>query len=192
MFHYKEFQMKKGLSICLMAIAVVLLTVSCGGTPAAQQDPNIPEWLNDIPPEDVLWGIGAAKQSSIQLSMTAAEARARTSIARQLKLKVDNMFTDYNRDAGTVNNQASLALVENIDRQLTSMQLNGAQPKKRWQAPDGTWWFLVEMKKADAKTAIDQLFKSEAASYAEFKADEALRIMDTQLAKQEKPVLVNE
>jgi hypothetical protein len=192
MFYYKEFQMKKGLSICLMAIAIVLLAASCGGAPAAQQESTTPPWLNDFPPEDALWGIGTAKQSSEQMSMTTAEARARTSIARQLSVKVDAMLTDYMRDAGTVGSQTALSLQEDISRQLTSMQLNGAQPKQRWKAPDGTWWYLVEYKLSDAKASLAAVFTSEEARYAEFKTEEALRMMDSQLAKQEKPVPVNE
>jgi hypothetical protein len=173
-----------------MLMTVVLLAASCGGAPAAQQDPNTPPWLNDLPPEDALWGIGNAKQSSVQMSMTMAEARARTSIARQLNSKVDDMLTDYMRDAGTVDSQTALSLQENINRQITSMQLNGARPIQRWQAPDGAWWYLVEYKISDARTALAPMFTSEEARYAEFKAEEALRMLDDQLAKQEKPVPV--
>jgi hypothetical protein len=182
--------MKKGFSICLMAVVVVLLAVSCGGSPAAQQDPNTPLWLNDFPPEDAIWGIGSARQSSTQMSMTTAEARARTSVARQLNTKVEAMFTDYMRDAGTVDSQTALSLQEDVGRQITSMQLNGARPIQRWQAPDGAWWYLVEYKLSDARAALAPVFTSEEARYAEFKADEALRMLDTQLAKQEKPVQV--
>jgi hypothetical protein len=188
----KEFVMKRSLSICFMAIAVVLLAASCGGSPDAEQDPNIPVWLNDFPPEDALWGIGSAKQSSGQLSMNTAEARARTSIARQLNVKVDAMFTDYMRDAGTVGSQTALSLQEDVSRQITSMQLNGSRPIKRWQAPDDTWWYLVEYKISDARAALAPMFTSEEARYAEFKAEEALRMLDAQLAKQEKPVPVYE
>jgi hypothetical protein len=190
MFYYKEFVMKKGLSMCLMMIAIVLLAASCASAPAAQQDPNTPPWLNDFPPEDALWGIGSAKQSSSQLSMNTAEARARTSVARQLNTKVDAMFTDYMRDAGTVGSQTALSLQEDVSRQITSMQLNGARPIQRWQAPDGAWWYLVEYKISDAKAALAPMFTSEEARYAEFKADEALRILDAQLARQEKPTPV--
>jgi hypothetical protein len=184
--------MKKGLSICLMTLVVILSAANCGGAPAAQQDPNTPPWLNDFPPEDALWGIGSAKQSSPQLAMNTAEARARTSVARQLNTRVDAMFTDYMRDAGTVGSQAALSLQEDVSRQITSMQLNGARPIQKWQAPDGAWWYLVEYKISDAKTALAPMFTSEEARYAEFKADEALRILDSQLARQEKPVPVYE
>jgi hypothetical protein len=184
--------MKKGFSICLMVLAVVFLAVSCGSAPAPQQEATTPSWLNDLPPEDVIWGIGTAKQSSPQMSMTTAEARARTSIARQLNTKVEAMFTDYMRDAGTVGSQTALSLQEDVSRQITSLQLNGAQPIKKWSAEDGTWWFLVEFKISDAKAAISNVFNSESAQFAEFKADQALQMLDAQLAKQEKPVLVTE
>jgi hypothetical protein len=177
-----------------MVIAFVLLAAGCGGAPAPQpaNDPNLPEWLNDFAPEDVLWGIGSAKQSSDQMSMTTAEARARTSIARQLNAKVEAMFTDYMRDAGTVGSQTALSLQEDVGRQITSMQLNGSRPIKRWKAPDGTWWYLVEYRVSDAKAAMNTVFNSEAAQFAEFKADEALRLLDAQLARSEKPIQVSE
>jgi hypothetical protein len=186
--------MKKRNCVCFVVIAFVVLMAGCGGSPPPQtiNDPNIPEWLNDFPPEDVLWGIGSAKQSSEQMSMTTAEARARTSLARQLNAKVDAMFTDYMRDAGTVGSQTALSLQEDVSRQVTSMQLNGARPIKRWKAQDGTWWFLVEYKVSDARAAISTVFNSEAAQFAEFKADEALRLMDAQLATSERPIQVSE
>jgi hypothetical protein len=187
--------MKKRVSICISLIVVALL-LGCASTPApaakAYSDPNSPEWLNNFPPEDAIWGIGSAKQSSDQMSMTTAEARARTSIARQLNTKVEAMFTDYMRDAGTTGSQTALSLQEDVSRQVTSLQLNGARPIQRWKSPEGTWWYLVEYKISDAKAALGSVIDSEAARFAEFKADDALRMLDAQLAKNEKPVAVNE
>jgi hypothetical protein len=186
--------MKKRNCVFFAAFVLALLAAGCGSAPSSQEikDPNIPEWINDFAPEDVLWGIGTAKQSSDQMSMTTAEARGRTSIARQLNAKVDAMFTDYMRDAGTAGSQTALSLQEDISRQVTSMQLNGARPIKRWKAPDNTWWYLVEYKVSDARAAVGAMVDSEAARYAEFKADEALRMLDAQLAKSEKVEPVSE
>jgi hypothetical protein len=187
--------MKKGLFLCLTVLAAALLAVSCGSAPAPsaqQSDPNTPPWLNDFAPEDVIWGIGSAKQSSDQMSLTMAETRARAGIARQLNARIEDMITDYTRDAGTAASQAALSLQEVITRQVTAMQLNGARPIQKWKAPDGAWWYLVEYKKADAQAALKNIIDSEAARYAEFKAGEALRMLDAQLAKNEKPVVVND
>ena len=176
----------------LVPAALFMALLSCGGAPEPRENRNVPEWISDFAPEDSLWGIGSARQSSDSFSMTTAEARARTSIARQLNAKVDAMFIDYMRDAGTVGSQPALSLQEDVSRQVTSMQLNGARPIKRWKAPDNTWWYLVEYKISDARAALNSVFDSEAARYTEFKAEEALRMLDEQLAKSEKPLQVGE
>jgi hypothetical protein len=186
------------LSFCLMA--AVLMVVACAATPAAapapaapaaSRDPNLPEWLDDFPPEDAIWGIGTAKQSSESMSMTTAENRARVAVARQLNQKVQNMFTDYNLDAGNAGKQANSSLQEEVSRLLTNADLSGARPVKRWKAPDGTWWYLVEYKKSDAKKTVAGILVNEEAAYAQFKSQQALQMMDAQFAKNEKPLQVD-
>jgi len=185
--------MKKAFSI-LLVLSLVFMAVACKSAPTSTTTgpTTTPEWLNDFPPEDVLWGIGVAKQSSPTMSMTTAEARARVAVARQLNTKVQAMFTDYNLDAGNVNAQANASLQEDVSRQITNMDVSGAQPVKKWQAPDGTWWFLVELKKSDAKAAVASILRNEEAAFAQFKAQQALDMLDAQLAKQEKTLQVNQ
>jgi hypothetical protein len=180
----------KKLAVVLVCLLTVL-AIGCGSTAPDTRvnDPNVPEWLNDFPPEDALWGIGSAKQSTDNMSMQIAEARARQNIANQLNVEVQGMITDYARDAGTIDNQTSLALVETVSRQVTNANLSGATPITRWRAPNGAWWYRVQLKKADAARAAADIIDSEAARYSEFKAMEALKLMDAQLAKKnDKPV----
>jgi hypothetical protein len=177
--------------VCLMAV----LAAGCKSTPPDTRvsDPDVPAWLNEFPPEDVLWGIGTAKQSTENMSMTMAEARARQNIANQLSVEVQGMITDYARDAGTINDQTSLALAETVSRQVTQTTLTGASPITKWRSPGGTWWFRVQLKKSDAARAAADIIDSEAARYAEFKSMEALKLMDAQLAKKnDRPVPVTE
>ena len=183
--------MKKLCSVLLVAL-LVFMVAACGSSPKSTGPTTTPEWLNDFPTEDVIWGIGIAKQSSASMSMTTAEARARVAIARQLSTKVQAMFTDYNLDAGNVNNQANSSLQEDVSRQITNMDVSGARPIKRWEAPDGTWWFLVEMKKSDAKNQVSSILGNQEAAFAQFKAKQALDMLDAQLDKSEKPFQVND
>jgi len=177
------------LSFSLMIVSCATTTTAAAPSPAAAAVPT-PPWLNDFPPDDVIWGIGTAKQSSMTMSMTTAEARARVAIARQLNTKVEAMFTDYNLDAGNVRNQANSSLQEDVSRQVTNMDVTGAKPIQRWQAPDGTWWYLVEMKKSDAKNQMASILGNQEAAFAQFKAKQALDMLDAQLAKNDKPVRV--
>jgi len=183
----------KKISLILLVLSLAFALVACASKPTSTTTgpTTTPEWLNDFPPEDALWGIGVAKQSSTSMSMTTAEARARVAVARQLQTKVQAMFTDYNLDAGNVRNQANSSLQEDVSRQITNMDISGARPIKRWQSPDGTWWFLVEMKKSDAKAQVSSILRNEEASYAQFKAQEALKYMDSQLAKNERPLQID-
>jgi hypothetical protein len=185
--------MKKAFSI-LLVLTMVLMAVACKSTPAGgKSSSNAPDWWNEIrPPEDVLWGDGMAKQSSPSMSMTTAEARARVSIARQLNTLVQAMFVDYNLDAGNANNLANTTLQENVSRQITNMNVSGAVPIKRTEAPDGTYYYRIEMKKSDAKTAIASILRNEEATYAQFKTQQALQYLDTQLANSNGTLQVND
>jgi hypothetical protein len=184
----------KKIYVIFLALFFVFMAIACKSSPTSTTTgpTTTPEWLNDFPPEDVLWGIGIAKQSSAQMSMTTAEARARVAVARQLDTKVQAMFTDYNMDAGTVSNQANASMQEDVSRQITNMNISGARPIKRWEAPDGTWWYLVEFKKSDAKNAVASILGNQEAAFAQFKAQQALQMLDSQLAKNEKPYQISE
>jgi len=184
--------MKRVCSI-LLVLSLALMMAACGSSPSSSGPgpTTTPEWLNDFPPEDVIWGIGTAKQSSPSMSMTTAEARARVAIARQMSTKVQAMFTDYNLDAGNVNNQANASMQEDVSRQITNMDVSGARPVKRWESPDGTWWYLVELKKSDAKSSVASILGNQEAAFAEFKAQQALQMLDAQLSKNDKALQVN-
>jgi len=185
----------KKISLILLILAVGFALMGCATKKDAKQSlgsaEDVPPWLNDFPGDDVIWGIGSAKQSSESMSMTTAEARARVAVARQLQTKVQAMFTDYNLDAGNVRNQANSSLQEDVSRQITNIDISGAKPIKRWKGKDGTWWYLVEIKKSEVKNQVSSILKNEEATYAQFKTQQALQILDTQLSKNEKPLQVD-
>ncbi|MDR1399797.1 MAG: LPP20 family lipoprotein [Treponema sp.] len=191
----------KGVSAIAVLALLGLVMVGCasspqssgsGSTPQATHDPTLPAWIDDLPPEDVLWGIGAAKQSSMSMSRTTARNRAVVDIARQIDSRVKAMFTDYNRDAGTTSSQANLSLQEDVSRTLTDVDLSGTETNANWTAPDGTYWIRVSYPKANLLKTAEQIFDSEAARYAEFKADQALAIMENELSRSERPQGVRE
>ncbi|MDR2364080.1 MAG: hypothetical protein LBD65_06660 [Spirochaetaceae bacterium] len=186
---------KKKLSgVFLGFMCMTLVLISCKSSPQTQslkiKDENIPEWINDFPPDDVLWGIGSSKSSIDTLAMETAELRARQDISRQLTVITDGLIETFAQEAGSTDTQAALEYKQSVGRGLTSANLTGAVPVKRWRSPDGTWWYQIQMSKADAAKVASGIVENEASLYAQFKAQNALQKMDDLLAKKKSAPIV--
>ena len=170
-----------------IAILVLAFVSGCGSAPAAQQQqavsPTAPEWIDELPPEDAFWGIGIAKLQNENLAMETATTRAQRDVARQISTLVQSLLTDYAKESGLVDNSRSIQSIENISRNLVNVNLSGAVPNARKRMPDGTWWVRVAIKKADAQKAVNTVVDNEMADFAEFKAEQALKMLDSELGK---------
>jgi hypothetical protein len=137
-------------------LLVVLFVATLGVTVEAQQAPS---WMNEMPPDGVLWGVGIAKQSSLGFSKTMAEARARQSIAGQLESCVNSALTDHTEDTTTGVNMVSTSMQEGILRVISSAQLAGSKVINVFQASDGTYYCRIQYSKEEAKRWIRELLK---------------------------------
>ena len=178
--------MKKGI-ILLLIIVLAIFAFGCksAGEKRIEKDPNIASFVANPPiDEKYIYGIGSAKLASTSESLSTSDARARTDIALKLDVEVKAMINDYQRTSGTVTNQAAgLEFVENVSQQLTKANLRGVEVVKREQTADGAYWALARLSKADAAKAAADVLETEASRYAEFKAMEALKMMEHQLNK---------
>jgi hypothetical protein len=144
---------------------------------------DAPKWADEMPPEDAFWGIGIARLQNESLAQQTATSRARQDAAGQLSVLVQGMLTDYAREAGTLNDSTSIQFIETVGRDLINANLSGAVPNARERMSDGTWWVRVALNKADAQKAVNDVVDNEAARFAEFKAQEALKMLDQKLAE---------
>ena len=178
--------MKKAYLV-ILGLLVVLMVVGCGNKPdTLKDDVNIPKFVASPPTDSkYIFGVGNAKFSNnSSQAMQAADARARTDLANKLSTEVQAMIIDYSRIAGTENNStANLTFYESISRQLTNATLRGVEVVERDRTKDGTYWTLVRISKEDAAQVAAEVIESEASRYAEFKAMEALKMMEAQLNK---------
>ncbi|MDR0404014.1 MAG: hypothetical protein LBH35_10565 [Treponema sp.] len=177
--------MKKTIGIVLIAAAVFM---ACASKPPTVSDSDMPPWINEQPPEGMLWGIGVSSNAQQNMRLTMADSAARQDLARQLQVLAQGMVTDYAREAGGIDNTAAMQFQESVSRQIAQANIQGAVRDLVWTSPDKkTLWMRLRLSKEDAaKTAADQAQKaieSEAARYAEFKAMDALRMMDQQIDK---------
>ncbi|MFP3090715.1 hypothetical protein LQZ21_10355 [Treponema sp. TIM-1] len=189
--------MKRTYVVFLGFICAALVLISCKSSPNTQslkiKDENIPEWINDFPPEGLLWGIGSAKSSIDSLAMETAELRARQDISRQLTVITDGLIETFAQEAGSTDSQAALEYKQSVARGLTSANLVGAIPVKRWKAPDGTWWYQIQIDKSAAAQVAAGIVENEASLYAQFKAQNALQKMDDLLDKKKSvPIIVTD
>ena len=177
--------MKKVTVVMLIA---ALVFMGCASKPVAVSDPDMPPWINEQPPEGTLWGIGVYSNIQQNMRLTMADSAARQDLARQLQVLAQGMVTDYAREAGGIDNTAAMQFQESVSRQIAQANIQGAVRDLVWTTADKkTLWMRLKLSKEDAaKTAAAEAQKaieSEAARYAEFKAMDALKMMDQQLEK---------
>ena len=183
----KELNMKKAyisvLGIFMVLLALTAIGCKSSGEKRIENNANFPSFVSSPPSDnDYLFGIGSSILSDTGRAREQADSQARTDIALQLDVQVQAMIVDYYRSAGTVSNQAAeLAFYESVSRQLTQANLSGVQVVSREQTADGRVWTLSRLNKADAARAAAEILETEASRFAEFKAGEALRMMEAQL-----------
>jgi len=164
----------KKLYVFLCVIAAVMMMAACGSSPKASSDKStnasstsqsgrkvnssIPQSIRDTLtniPEDVLIGVGTAKMSTLNMSRTTSQTRARAELSRQMDTVVRDMVRDYT--AGSeVDPSAVLSFQENITVALSQAKLTGSIPIAEDEDAKGNYWTAVSLSKTSAVTEINQ------------------------------------
>jgi len=181
---YKEFAMKKNVIVISALLALVLLAgCASGGGEKVKERRDLPDWfLNPPVSEDVIYGLGMAKMSSDSLSRDTAIARARKDVALQVSTRVQSMMTDYAQEAGAEDNTQTINFVESITKQVADVELRNAVTEKVYASVDGNWFAMVSYPKGQFTEDVAKIFsRNEDAAFAEFKADQALKMLDSSI-----------
>jgi hypothetical protein len=141
--------------------------------PAPQESGLYPRFVSDAvgknAPEDVLVGIGVAKMSTLNLSRTTAQSRARDEITRQLNTISQSMVRDYAAGAESARDAANYQ--EAFTLQVSRADISGARVVVEDRDADGRLWCVVYLSKNDVFERIKQ-----AAAAAKLKAPQAASI----------------
>jgi hypothetical protein len=152
--------MKKTLFMLSLAAAAFLM-ISCGTTKEAAKAESFektkapahkvigaegveqPDWVNapPVPDDNGLYGVGSAKMSSKQYSLSAAQLAARTNLAYELKVEITATATKVGKDTGMA--QDAINGFEEKMRQSTDQMLQGSRQVDRWVDQDETVWILM-------------------------------------------------
>jgi len=188
--------MKKVLATTALAFALVGLT-GCGNTQpdvekCMMDGAQAPQWVCDEGAmEGGLVAVGSAEKNPIGRGFQRQEAvaAARDALARQIGIKVKNMFKQFQATTGVGDAQTAEKATQNVSKQIASQTLNGSKVLKTWVSPKGTMYVLVGMPDPNAvKQAVKQVAKTtlhnDQALWQEFKAKKADAELDAAVDKE--------
>ena len=162
----------KKFSVVLIVAALVAVALSSCATKKGQgavgpaDAADMPKWfLNPPRSEDTIYGVGVAKMSSITMTKTMAENRARQAIAQKISSDVQNMIDDF---ASEVEGDTSTAInyAQTVSRTLAQAKLQGTEIVENYAAKDGTLYCLMEYSAAAAARLVDAEFNKNKNEYA--------------------------
>jgi hypothetical protein len=98
------------------------------------------------------------------------------------------VVVNYTSDMGSGDNRQALEAFESISRQTSNNALMGVTQESVWVDPDNGVWVLLSMPKENTVKAFEAATKqfelNEAAMYAEYKMDGALKMLEETLKNQ--------
>ncbi len=192
--------MKKSFAVLLAIMVVMSMVLGCATqksigstTPKApviiglEGQPQ-PEWVNMVPKvADVHYETGYARLSNKANSMKRANADAKEKISQWINTTVQSVVVNYTSDFGSGDERQALEAYESISRQVSETSLMGVTQESVWVDQEGGVWVLLSMPKENTLKAFEVASKSfeqnDAAAYAQFKMNEALKMLESTLAK---------
>jgi hypothetical protein len=192
--------MKKSFAILLVLIVVLFLSLGCTTQKSisskAPKAPVIiglegqpqPEWVNLVPKvADVHYETGYAKLSNKANSIKRANADAKEKISQWINTQVQSVVVNYTSDFGAGDDRQAIEAYESISRQVSETSLMGVTQESVWVDQEGGVWVLLSMPKENTLKAFEAASQSfeqnDAAAYAQFKMNEALKMLESTLAK---------
>jgi len=184
-------------------IALGLMGVMTGCMNNQPQQPNLeacmidgkqaPSWVCDggAMMEGGLFAVGSAEMSPLGRSFqrTEATAAARDALARQIKVKVKNMFKQFQATTGIGDEQTAEKATQNVSKQVAQATLSGSKVMKVWLSPKGTMYVLVGMPdpkavQQEVKKAVKTSLHNDKALWQKFLAQKADKELDAAVDKE--------
>jgi len=194
--------MKKLVTSSILALGIAGFMAGCNmnkqpTAPTVQQcqmdGATAKSWVCDggAMMEGGIFGVGSAEKTPLGVSFqrTEAAASARDALARQIKVKVANMFKQFQASTGIGDAQTADKATQNVSKQVAQATLAGSKVVDMWISPKGTMFVLVGMPDpkavaAQVKKAVKTTFHNDKALWQEFKAKKADQELDAAVTKE--------
>ena len=149
-----------------------------------------PKWVMMPFVEGSVSEVGSAPQNAgndFSFQREEAMADARDNVAKQISVKVNNMFKSYKAATGSGKDSTFDRSSERVSKQIASQTLNGTIVKDTWISRSGTFYVLmaVETKSVSdmMEKSVKTSFKNDKAMYQKFLAHKAQGELDKELEK---------
>lgn len=188
--------------LVLKSLAIGVMTASlftaCSQSNQPQQeavyvDPEFqgaPSWVMNPMVEGAISDIGSAPKNAANdfgFQRDEAVANARDNIAKQLQVKVSNLFKSFKSSTGSGKDGTFDKSVESVSKQITSQTLSGSKMIKQWRSRTGTMYVQVVLDSSIVKNQMEKSiktsFKNDKALYQKFLAAKANKELDKELEK---------
>ena len=126
--------------------------------PWANEFQNAPQWVLSPYVEGKLSAVGSAKigPAGVSFAMTEALANARDELARQIQIKVKNMFKNFTQVVGIGEEQTVDKVAVNVSKQVAYQVLSNSKQVRNWISPNGNVYVLVVIDKDVVKDSVKQ------------------------------------
>ncbi|MDR2072256.1 MAG: LPP20 family lipoprotein [Spirochaetaceae bacterium] len=189
--------------LCMVWLALAaLVVVGCKSKPESyEDDPRSkiigaegiprPEWMNRTPKSDsIYYVVGDGRDASTDtVKRNLARADALAKLSQWKSAVVADTMKNYIEEGGTIGNTQTLMRFEQATVTRSTANVSGFDQEEYWVDQAGVYHILYSYPKNnlanDFKATVSEFQRNEAAAFAEFKADEAFRYLETQLDKHE-------
>jgi hypothetical protein len=184
------------LASLILAVAVAILIVGCGGPKerVAVPESSAPAWVNTPPTAvDAIYAVGAANVGANPvLARNKAADAARQELGRIIQTKVKSLLDNFMQEHQEfINNQGTITSEEftrSVSRSVSQATLAGSQIVEFYYDKDNKIYYaLAVLRKNDIVNEImrtmNEAQRQKKTAFVEQKAEEALKILDKELEK---------
>ena len=184
--------------IVVLGVFAILVTMGCKSKPQTYaDDPRSkiigaeglprPEWMNKPPQTDALYYVvGDGREASTDtVKRNLARTDAMAKLAQWKSAVVADTMKNYIAESGIIGNTQTLMHFEQATITRSQANVAGFNQEDYWVDQNGIYHILYSYPKSglknDFQTTVSEFQRNDAAAFAEFKAQEAFRLLESQM-----------
>ena len=148
---------------------------------------NAPAWIcTGGKVKGMITAVGSADPSPLGFNFQRTEAisAARDAIARQISIRVKNIFKRFESSTGVGKEQTVEKSVENVSKQLSYETLKNSKLLKLYKSKKGTLYVLVGVPKDEVVNGVKTSIESKKALYQKYLAKKSWEDLDKEIDKE--------